>query len=74
MSAESKDESQRGEYHSASEFEYRIKVLYKYITHDALMGLLKNGMLKVSYRHDTNDPFEMLPVGYLPNEYVDSHG
>ncbi len=43
-------------------------VLYKYISLEALKGLLVHRDFKVTYRHDANDPFEMVPSGSLPME------
>ncbi len=57
------------EYFSASEYTHGSKTLYKYVTQEALLGLFRNGSLKVAYRHDANDPFEFLPLGRLPNQY-----
>ncbi len=47
-------------------------VLYKYITCAALEGLLENGGIKVTYSSDANDPFEMLPHGYIPGTLSNS--
>lgn len=35
--------------------------LYKYISHEALKGLLKDGSIKLTYQDDANDPFECKP-------------
>ncbi len=50
--------------------------LHKYVSNIALLGLVSNGELKVSYGHEANDPFEMQPKGYIPGQYenVDNVG
>ncbi len=46
-------------------------ILYKYLSYIALKDLLQHGDLKISFRHDVNDPLEMLPAGRLPYEHRD---
>lgn len=48
-----------------SEVSSTIK-LYKYISFEALKGLIEYGDFRVTYRKDCNDPLEMLPAGKLP--------
>lgn len=43
-------------------------VLYKYISSEALAGFLVNCDLKLSFAHDSNDPFELLNSQDHPDE------
>lgn len=42
-------------------------VLYKYLTPNALFGLLEYGDIRITCQEDVNDPYELLPHGSLPN-------
>ncbi len=55
----------------ATDFEGTKKqiILYKYITCDALKGLLEYGDIKLTYQDDANDPFECSP---RPSVYRDA--
>lgn len=44
--------------------------LYKYISPVALAGLIEHGDIKLTYRKDSNDPFECLPNGASSSENI----
>lgn len=43
--------------------------LYKYLPFETLIEILKHGDLKITFREDANDPYELLPSGDLPNDH-----
>lgn len=49
-------------------------VLYKYLTPNALFGLLEYGDIRITCQEDVNDPYELLPRGSLPNHESSSLG
>jgi len=54
-------------YNPAESFAHGTLTLHKYVSVKALEGFLNNGDLKLTYRTDANDPYEMLEKGKIPS-------